>query len=362
MGGRHQPRGDRRAGTLQRRAAASWCSGSIGRDEAPPGAPLASWRSRLLTQRQAEETPPRASRRSEDTGHHDDSAASPPGCRRRATCCRRHSSDRDGLPLHVEELIAAVTRSQARSTRTAVRATNVPDTIEDAVRARTRLDARPMPRRSPRPSAVIGRCFVPDVLAGVHGPSGRPTWRTPCRSWSTTVSCYQYSPWSTWAATTSATSCCARPSTAPSPSRDRRRYPRPGGRVRVEHGGRVRRPRVACTTSSPGLRELAYRRGAWRVATEAARLSAHREAFELLASGRPQHARTTSRSSSVRSCWPATRARPVPSRRTRSPRRWPGRPAPRIRQPADRISPPWPWSRSMPSGDGWAGRSASVAR
>ena len=41
----------------------------------------------------------------------------------------------DGLPLHVEELIAAA-RLAGAVDAAAVHATNVPDTIEDAVRAR----------------------------------------------------------------------------------------------------------------------------------------------------------------------------------------------------------------------------------
>ena len=96
-----------------------------------------------------------------------------------------------------------------------------------------------------------------------------------------------------------------------------------------------------------GLRELAYH-AARASGDEAARLSAHREAFELLR--RAVHnipddipeleraellARYAGEASAIEENAVAEEMA--------------GRPAPRIRQPADRISPPWPWSRSMPS-------------
>lgn len=71
----------------------------------------------------------------------------------------------NGIPLHVEELLAALddrTRADGRRIREA----QVPDTIGDAVLARLgRLseDARTLARAG----AVIGRCFTPDVIAGI---------------------------------------------------------------------------------------------------------------------------------------------------------------------------------------------------
>lgn len=71
----------------------------------------------------------------------------------------------DGIPLHVEELLGALD-DRARTDGHAIREATVPDTIEDAVLARLgRLsdDARTVARAG----AVMGRCFDPEVLAGI---------------------------------------------------------------------------------------------------------------------------------------------------------------------------------------------------
>jgi DNA-binding CsgD family transcriptional regulator len=71
----------------------------------------------------------------------------------------------DGVPLYIEELLGAL-GEDARDDGRAIRDAHVPETIEDAILARlSRLseDARAVARAG----AVIGRCFVPDVLAGV---------------------------------------------------------------------------------------------------------------------------------------------------------------------------------------------------
>ncbi len=71
----------------------------------------------------------------------------------------------DGIPLHVEELLGAL-GDAARADGRAIRNADVPDTIEDAILARvSRMseDAQAVARAG----AVVGRCFVPDVLAGV---------------------------------------------------------------------------------------------------------------------------------------------------------------------------------------------------
>ena len=71
----------------------------------------------------------------------------------------------DGVPLHIEELLGAMS-AQARADGRAIREAGVPFTIEDAVLER-------IGRRSPeaqavaQAGAVIGRRFVPEVLAGV---------------------------------------------------------------------------------------------------------------------------------------------------------------------------------------------------
>jgi DNA-binding CsgD family transcriptional regulator/tetratricopeptide (TPR) repeat protein len=71
----------------------------------------------------------------------------------------------NGIPLHIEELLAALD-DEARADGRRIREAHVPDTIGDAVLVRlSRLsdDARTIARAG----AVIGRCFSPDVLAGV---------------------------------------------------------------------------------------------------------------------------------------------------------------------------------------------------
>ncbi len=71
----------------------------------------------------------------------------------------------NGIPLHIEELLAALD-DDARSDGRRIREAHVPDTIGDAVLARLgRLsnDARTVARAG----AVVGRCFSPEVLAGI---------------------------------------------------------------------------------------------------------------------------------------------------------------------------------------------------
>lgn len=73
----------------------------------------------------------------------------------------------NGIPLHIEELLAALDPADRADGRR-IREAHVPDTIGDAVLARLgRLsdDAQIVARAG----AVIGRCFSPDVIAGVVG-------------------------------------------------------------------------------------------------------------------------------------------------------------------------------------------------
>ncbi|HEY8180533.1 MAG TPA: LuxR C-terminal-related transcriptional regulator, partial [Candidatus Limnocylindria bacterium] len=71
----------------------------------------------------------------------------------------------NGIPLHVEELLAALD-ADARADGRRIREAHVPDTIGDAVLVR--LDRLSVEAREvARAGAVIGRCFRPDVLAGV---------------------------------------------------------------------------------------------------------------------------------------------------------------------------------------------------
>ncbi len=71
----------------------------------------------------------------------------------------------NGIPLHIEELLGALDDG-ARTDGRRIREARVPDTIGDAVLARlARLsdDARMVARAA----AVVGRCFSPDMMAGM---------------------------------------------------------------------------------------------------------------------------------------------------------------------------------------------------
>jgi DNA-binding CsgD family transcriptional regulator/tetratricopeptide (TPR) repeat protein len=71
----------------------------------------------------------------------------------------------NGIPLHIEELLGALD-DDARTDGRRIREAKVPDTIGDAVLARlARLsdDAKLVARAA----AVVGRCFSPDVMAGM---------------------------------------------------------------------------------------------------------------------------------------------------------------------------------------------------
>ncbi len=131
-------------------------------EELPAGAIHREWRARLLTQRVAEEialdrlTPQETAQVTTlllGTGL--------PAPRDVAEAVQERTN---GIPLHIEELLAALreTPSDPRQVRDAT----VPSTIEDAVLARVgRLseDAQAVARAG----AVVGRCFAPDVLAGI---------------------------------------------------------------------------------------------------------------------------------------------------------------------------------------------------
>jgi DNA-binding CsgD family transcriptional regulator len=132
-------------------------------DELPIGSIHREWRSRLLTQRSAEEIHLERLDRDETalvttlilgTGL--------PASREVVDAIHERTN---GIPLHIEELLAAV-GDRLETGADAIRAASVPDTIEDAVLARAQRlsdDARAVARAG----AVMGRCFAPDVLAGI---------------------------------------------------------------------------------------------------------------------------------------------------------------------------------------------------
>jgi DNA-binding CsgD family transcriptional regulator len=132
-------------------------------DELPAGSIHREWRSRLITQRLAEEV------RLERLGPAETALVTTlilgtglPAPREVADAVYERTN---GIPLHIEELLAALgdeILADARSIRDA----SVPDTIEDAVLARAQRLSEEA-RAVVRAGAVIGRCFAPEVLAGV---------------------------------------------------------------------------------------------------------------------------------------------------------------------------------------------------
>jgi DNA-binding CsgD family transcriptional regulator len=134
-------------------------------DEFPTGTIHREWRSRVLSQRQAEEV--RLRRLTEEetaTAITLILGGELPAARDVVAAMYQRTN---GIPLHIEELLAALP-PEALTDGRAIRDAHVPDTIGDAVLSRlSRLpdDVRLVARAG----AVIGRCFTPEVLAGVVG-------------------------------------------------------------------------------------------------------------------------------------------------------------------------------------------------
>jgi DNA-binding CsgD family transcriptional regulator len=137
--------------------------GTYRSDEALAGTSLRDWRSRLVTQRIAEEIRLVSLDLAQtalvttlilDTGL--------PAPREVVSAVYERT---DGIPLHIEELLGAMS-AQARADGRAIRDASVPETIEDAVLERIGR-CSPEAQGVIRAGAVIGRCFVPDVLAGI---------------------------------------------------------------------------------------------------------------------------------------------------------------------------------------------------
>jgi DNA-binding CsgD family transcriptional regulator len=132
-------------------------------EEMAPGATLRDWRARLITQRIAEEvrlTPLTEAETALVTTLILDTGLPVPRDVAAAVFERT-----DGIPLHIEELLGALS-AEERADGTAIRKATVPDTIEDAVIARI-AQRSPEAQAAARAGAVIGRCFVPEVLAGI---------------------------------------------------------------------------------------------------------------------------------------------------------------------------------------------------
>jgi DNA-binding CsgD family transcriptional regulator/tetratricopeptide (TPR) repeat protein len=131
-------------------------------DELYPRVPMREWRARLVTRRLAEEI--RLRRLTADETATMTTVLSGnnlPVARDVAAAVHLRS---DGIPLHIEELLGGLTT--APTGPEAVRAADVPDTLEAAVTAR--LERRTGPAVDvARAGAVIGRSFDVDLLADV---------------------------------------------------------------------------------------------------------------------------------------------------------------------------------------------------
>jgi len=137
--------------------------GAYRTDELPTGTILREWRARLLTQRMAEEA--RLAPLTLDQTALMTTLILSTGLPAPREVVAAVYERTDGIPLHIEELLGALT-DEARSDGRAIREATVPATIEDAVLARfERLSAEG--RAVAQAGAVIGRCFVPEVLAGI---------------------------------------------------------------------------------------------------------------------------------------------------------------------------------------------------
>ena len=131
-------------------------------DELPAGSIHREWRSRLLTQRLAEEI--RVQRLSKEQTALVTTLLLGTGLPAPREVVEAVHKRTNGIPLHIEELLAAL-GEKAADVRT-VQGAHVPDTIEDAILAhagRLSDDARDVARAG----AVLGRCFAPDVVAGI---------------------------------------------------------------------------------------------------------------------------------------------------------------------------------------------------
>ncbi len=137
--------------------------GAYRSEELPPGAFFREWRARLIGQRIAEEarlTPLTYEQTALMTTLIFDTGLPAP----REVVSAVHERT-DGIPLHIEELLGALPE-EAKTDGRAIRDATVPDTIEDAILARI-AQLSPEAREVARAGAVLGRCFIPEVLAGI---------------------------------------------------------------------------------------------------------------------------------------------------------------------------------------------------
>lgn len=247
--------------------------GAYRRDETPPGTPLRDWRARLLTQRFAQEYRLERLHR-EATGVMTTLLLNTglPAPRDLVDAVHERS---DGLPLHIEELVAA-TRAVGPVDVAAIRQADVPDTIEDAIlgRASRRSAAAQAVAQA---GAVLGRCFPPSLLAQVMDIPEQDL-EMPLQELVDHGFLYDFG-------TVDAGYFDFRHQLLRdtlyrrTPDRDRRRYHARAGEFGAVLEG-ASEVHASLHFEQAGLREEAYR-AARAGAEEAARMSAHREAFEL---------------------------------------------------------------------------------
>jgi DNA-binding CsgD family transcriptional regulator len=131
--------------------------------EALRGSVLREWRSRLVTQRIAEEVRLDRLTRAETAEVVTHMLGNGlPASRDVVNVIYERT---DGVPLHIEELCSALGRDRLADSAAVLEAA-VPETLEDATLARM-AQLSPDAQAVARAGAVIGRSFVPSVLAGV---------------------------------------------------------------------------------------------------------------------------------------------------------------------------------------------------
>ena len=137
--------------------------GAYRSNEALHGSVLREWRSRLVTQRIAEEV--RLARLSRDETAVMTTLILANGLPAPRDVVDAVYARTDGVPLHIEELCSALGRGRLGDSRAVLEAA-VPETLQDATLARVgRLSSEA--QAVARAGAVLGRSFVPAVLAGI---------------------------------------------------------------------------------------------------------------------------------------------------------------------------------------------------
>ena len=139
--------------------------GTYRSDELYPRAPMREWRARLLAQRQAEEV--RLGRLGPADTATMTTLLTDSGLPPARDVAQAIHARTDGIPLHVEELLALFANAP-ELVADDVRHADVPETVEDAILAR--LDRRSEAAAAvARAGAVIGRSFDLDLLVEVTG-------------------------------------------------------------------------------------------------------------------------------------------------------------------------------------------------